>query len=87
MKKSKRETVFAPIFRVVDVAFGVLTLGLAAAYVCRKYLEYAVTGKWGRTINIFYPRTGGLGYHKRNFDDEKSYRTQRHTADPEKDTT
>ena len=85
-KKSKREVVFAPIFGALDVAFAATTLVLVIAYVCRKYLEYVVTGKWGRTINVKDPSIRRSDYYRRHFDAE-SYRTQGHTSDTETDTT
>ena len=38
-----------------------------AAYVSRKYLEYLLTGQWGRTINVEDPRIR-RETNRRNFD-------------------
>jgi hypothetical protein len=77
-KKSKRERLFAPLFRVIDFGLGALTVGLVAAYFLRKYAEYLLTGRWGRIITIKDPSIRrGNHYSRRGFDDE-SYRAKRY---------
>jgi hypothetical protein len=50
-----RAKVLRPVFRVADAAFGFAMLGLVSAYIVRKYAEFALTGDWGRRINIDHP--------------------------------
>ena len=50
-----RVMIFSPVFKVADAAFGLVMLGVVSAYIVRKYAEFALTGDWGRRINIDHP--------------------------------
>tara|TARA_B100000214_G_C23725942_1_gene516512 strand:- start:271 stop:618 length:348 start_codon:yes stop_codon:yes gene_type:complete len=86
-EKSKREKLFAPLFRVIDFGFGALTIGLASAYVLRRYVEYMLTGRWGRTIIIEDPSIRRENHYSRRRFDAESYRTKRYSANTKENPT
>jgi len=86
-KKGKRERLFAPLFRVIDFGFGALTIGLVSAYVLRKYVEYILTGRWGRIITVKDPSIRRENHYSRRKFDAESYRTKRYSTNTKEDST